>query len=125
MRYADAHSEVWRQRGSKRELYFGRRLDLKNANRPEGWAHLMDQERCVAAALADFASHAGESRIDVAASGRLSMSRSLPTSAPNRNHRITFWQHVVPMPMHVGAATSPQSMLAPLKVLQEPAGTDG
>ena len=112
-------SEVWRQHGSKRELYFGGRIEPQRAQGPEGWVHLMDQEMCIAAALADFADRRGESRIDVSATGRLTMSRRLSTSVADKNHRITFWQHLVPMPMHIGAATSPQSMLALLKVMQQ------
>jgi hypothetical protein len=114
-------SEVWRERNAKRELYFGGRLEPHQAQRPEGWAHLMDQERCVAAALANFAEGPGESLIETTASGRLKLIRRTLIAAPDKNHRVTFWQHLVPMPMHLGAATSPQSMLAPLMVMQRPA----
>jgi hypothetical protein len=85
----------------------------------EGWAHVMDRERCTAVAVADFAASKDGADITVEADGRLRLWRhfgkegSGSTKGPKQ---LTFWLHFVGMPVHVGAATSPQAMLAPLKV---------
>jgi hypothetical protein len=85
----------------------------------EGWAHVMDRQRCTAAALADFGL-GGVDRITVSDEGRLRITRSLAELrsvgyAPPRS-ACTFWLHFVSMPVQIGAATSPQAMLAPLRV---------
>ncbi len=77
----------------------------------EGWAHLMDRERCTAVAVEDFGRR--EDRIEVAADGRLRLWKQF---AGGGSKNLTFWLHFVSMPVQVGAATSPQAMLAPLKV---------
>src|SRR5262249_49784896 len=77
------------------------------AGRAEAWAHVMDTQRCTAVALADFAKSDGEIAID--ADGRLRLHRQ-------GTKQLRFWLHFVSMPVHVGAATSPQAMLAPLRV---------
>jgi hypothetical protein len=76
------------------------------ANRAEGWAHVMDRKRCTAVAMEHFI---GGSEIRVDSDGRLRLSGGT-------GERLSFWLHFVPMPVHVGAATSPQAMLAPLRV---------
>ncbi|WZO99506.1 hypothetical protein EP7_001113 [Isosphaeraceae bacterium EP7] len=87
------------------------------AGKAEGWAHVMDDARCTAAALADFGLTARD-RIEVDASGRLSLWRDFagngenPPPGPKALHA---YYHFVPMPVQIGAATSPQAMLAPLK----------
>jgi hypothetical protein len=87
------------------------------AGKAEGWAHIMDESRCTAAAIADFGLVARD-RIEVDASGRLSLWRDFagngenPAPGPKTMHA---YYHFVPMPVQVGAATSPQAMLAPLK----------
>jgi hypothetical protein len=79
----------------------------------EGWAHVMDRERCTAVAVADFAAGPG-AEIAADADGRLRLWRSFaPGAGPKR---LAFWLHFVGMPVQVGAATSPQAMLAPLRV---------
>jgi hypothetical protein len=75
-------------------------------NRAEGWAHLMDRKRCTAVAMEHFF---GGSEIRVDSDGRVRLSGGT-------GERLSFWLHFVPMPVHVGAATSPQAMLAPLQV---------
>jgi hypothetical protein len=83
----------------------------------EGWAHAMDRERATAVAVADFAAGSRDA-IEVAASGRLAISRDFaaPGAAPGPGSKtLTWWLHFVDMPPHVGAVTSPQSMLAPLE----------
>jgi hypothetical protein len=84
----------------------------------EGWAHVMDRERCAAVAVKGFADPGQEAEIAADASGRLQIWRRFGRggSAPPGPKRLTFWLHFVPMPVHVGAATSPQAMLAPLHV---------
>jgi hypothetical protein len=78
----------------------------------EGWAHVMDRQRCTAVAVDGFAAGPG-AEIVVDADGRLRLWRSFARPGPKR---LTFWLHFVGMPVQVGAATSPQAMLAPLRV---------
>ena len=83
-----------------------------------GWAHVMDARRCTAVAVAGFGRRTAD-RIEVQASGRLVISRGFQPperGPPPTEKRLTFWLHFVDMPPHVGAVTSPQSMLAPLEV---------
>jgi hypothetical protein len=78
----------------------------------EGWAHIMDRKRCTAVAVEGFAEAGGEKRaaeIAVTADGRLQLWKL-------GGKRLRFLLHFVGMPMHVGAATSPQAMLTPLHV---------
>lgn len=85
---------------------------------PEGWAHVMDDKRCTAVAIADFAKSSGD-RMEVDAKGRLLVARTFDSgqsSTRNPRKAFTCWFHFVPMPVHVGAATSPQSMQQPLEV---------
>jgi hypothetical protein len=85
----------------------------------EGWAHVMDRERCTAIAVAGFADVGQESEIRIDADGRLRLGRTFARdglAVPRGPKRLTFWLHFVPMPVHVGAATNPQAMLAPLRV---------
>jgi hypothetical protein len=85
----------------------------------EGWAHIMDRERCTAVAVANFAAGREGAEITVEADGRLRIWRHFgKTGAASKpgDKRLTFWLHFVGMPVHVGAATSPQAMLAPLQV---------
>jgi hypothetical protein len=92
------------------------------APKAEGWAHVMDQQRCTALALADFADADQESEITVDANGRLQLWKQFAKSGavPPGTKKITFWLHFVTMPVQVGAATSPQAMLAPLAVRVRP-----
>jgi hypothetical protein len=85
----------------------------------EGWAHVMDRDRATAVALADFADPGQEAEVAVDAGGRLRLWRHFArggTAPPPGPKKITFWLHFVGMPVQVGAATSPQAMLAPLRV---------
>jgi hypothetical protein len=89
----------------------------------EGWAHVMDQKRCTAVAVQDFAVAGQESELSVDADGRLRLGRTFARAAapvPRGPKRLAFWLHFVPMPVQVGAATSPQAMLAPLRVEVRP-----
>lgn len=84
---------------------------------PEGWIHLMDQARCSALAVADFAVVATD-RFLVEPTGRIEFERRFSNTVPptrlSPEKSMRFWLHVVPMPVQVGAVTSPQAMLAPL-----------
>jgi len=90
-----------------------------NSHYAEGWAHVMDRERCTAVALAEFARHSYD-QFEVAADGRFQLWRDFvvkdkkPRAGPKS---LTFWIHFVPFPPHVGAVTSPQSMQSPLQVM--------
>ncbi len=90
-----------------------------NAPPPEGWIHLMDHARCSALAVADFA-NAWVDRFRVESSGRMEFERryeTAPASPKSTRHKtLKFWLHVVPMPVQIGAVTSPQAMLSPLIV---------
>ena len=58
-------------------------------------------------------------RIIVDADGRTQLWRDFAGdggSPPKGPKSLTFWLHFVTMPVQVGAVTSPQAMLAPLKV---------
>ena len=87
----------------------------------EGWAHVMDRTRCTALAVADFGRSARD-KIEVDATGRVKIWREFGPSGEGLSKgtkSLTFWFHFVGMPVQVGAATSPQAMLAPLKVIWE------
>jgi hypothetical protein len=78
----------------------------------------MDATRCSAVAIDGFG-RASHDRILIDAEGRVQFWRDFAArgaTPPKGPKTLTFWFHFVPMPVHVGAATSPQSMLAPLKV---------
>jgi hypothetical protein len=95
----------------------------RDAVKAEGWAHVMDRQRCTAVAVADFAVAGQEAEIAVDADGRLQLGKNFTSAGANPPpgpKKITFWLHFVGMPVHVGAATSPQAMLAPLRVSVRP-----
>ena len=77
----------------------------------EGWAHLMDRDRATAVSVEDFGRR--QDRIEASADGRLQIWREFRGSGAKT---LAFWLHFVTMPVQIGAATSPQAMLAPLKV---------
>ncbi|HEV3167862.1 MAG TPA: hypothetical protein VGZ22_27925 [Isosphaeraceae bacterium] len=87
----------------------------KQGGRPaEGWAHVMDRSRCTAVAVADFGGSTRD-KVTVDGNGRVILWRE-NFEAGRGPKQLRFWLHFVPMPVQVGAATSPQAMLAPLKV---------
>ena len=89
----------------------------------EGWAHVMDRQRCTAIAVEGFAEAGQEAELTVDADGRLRIWRTFAVRerpAPRGTKRLSFWLHFVSMPVQVGAATSPQAMLAPLRVEVRP-----
>ncbi len=78
----------------------------------EGWAHVMDRRRATAVAVKDFAADSAIQRDSIAVSpeGRLTIRREFGVGG---TRTLTFWLHFVDMPVQVGAATSPQSMMGP------------
>jgi hypothetical protein len=80
-----------------------------------GWAHVMDDKRCTALAVADFGDATADS-ITVHGDGRLNWQRDFPTDSPEKVRKLEFWLHFVTMPVHIGARTSPRSMQEPLEV---------
>ena len=80
----------------------------------EGWAHLMDRQRCTAVAVAGFGRYSrDEIRLD---GGRVRLGWDRVPGADRREEPHRFWLHFVDAPVQVGALTSPQAMLAPLAV---------
>jgi hypothetical protein len=79
--------------------------------RAEGWAHVMDRRRATAVAIGDFADPEGS--IETWADGRLRIRRD---HLDGIRKSLTFWLHFVDMPVQIGAATSPQSMMRPPSV---------
>jgi hypothetical protein len=83
-------------------------------NHAAGWAHVMDRKRCTAAAFDQFGQHHNDA-IVTKANGNLSLKREF--SDLNETRRtFHFWLHFVPMPVQIGALTSPQAMQNPLVV---------
>jgi hypothetical protein len=78
---------------------------------PEGWAHVMDRSRATAIAVEGFAVMG--SSIEISSEGRVRIERDRQPGGPKT---LSFWLHFVPMPVQIGAATSPQSMMRPLSV---------
>jgi hypothetical protein len=78
----------------------------------------MDESRCTALAVARFGRESRD-RIEIEADGRVRICREFagavaaPTAGPKA---LTCWFHFVQTPVQVGAATSPQAILAPLEV---------
>ncbi len=90
----------------------------------EGWAHVMDVSRCTALAVAGFG-RGSRDRIEIASDGLVRIAREFaggPSAPPRGPKTLTFWLHFVPMPVHVGVATSPQAMLAPLAIAWDKPG---
>jgi hypothetical protein len=82
---------------------------------PEGWAHLMDRQKCLAVAVADFARSSSD-QIGISADGTLSLKRRYSGGSSQGKKHFRFWLHFVSNPPHISAATSPQSMQLPLEV---------
>jgi hypothetical protein len=85
-------------------------------DRAEGWAHVMDKQRATAIAVADF-DGLSRDRIEISADGHTRIRRDFTGAGQRSRH---FWIHFVPMPVQLGAATSPQAMQSPLAVQLQP-----
>lgn len=81
----------------------------------EGWMHLMDEKRCTAIAVAGFGTQGDANGLTATAWGSCVIKRTF-SERDAGERRLRFWMHFVPMPVQVGALTSPQSMMAPLAV---------
>jgi hypothetical protein len=79
-----------------------------------GSGHLLDARGAVAFGVADFARQQGVYRIALAGNGQTTF--SFEPSRPATEHRLAVYQHFVSTPVPIGAATSPTSMLSPLRV---------
>jgi hypothetical protein len=89
--------------------------------RAEGWAHVMDRQRCTAVAVEGFAEAGQEAELTADTTGRLRVWRKFASEGRSAPKRLSLWLHFVGVPVQVGAATSPQAMLAPLRVEIQPA----
>jgi len=81
----------------------------------EGWAHVMDGKNATAIAVDKFGRHSGD-LLAAGADGAVKIRRTLAPKSPRILH---LWLHFVPMPVQLGAATSPQAILSPLTVERE------
>ncbi|MBI83335.1 MAG: hypothetical protein CMJ81_09080 [Planctomycetaceae bacterium] len=82
----------------------------------EGWAHVMDRERCLALAVDGFGKTADD-RITTTSAGQLQIVRSYAKgSTPPTGKQLRSWLHFVFYPPQVSAATCPQAMQNPLAV---------
>lgn len=79
----------------------------------EGWAHIMDRERCLAMAVTDFGKSSTDS-IEFTGAGRVTTSRIFTGETKTKVFRT--WYHFVFYPPQISAATGPQAMQQPLRV---------
>jgi hypothetical protein len=109
--------EVLRGARGKPEPFVGGSTAREQRLPAEGWAHVMDRTRCLAVAFDEFG-HAADDSIEVTAEGKVILTRRFGTgaAAPGADRSLRYWLHFVGFPPHQTAATSPQSMLAPLVV---------
>ena len=80
-----------------------------------GSGHLVDARGAVAFGFDNFGDEQGVYRIALTGSGQTSY--SFAPARPTKELRLTVYQHFVPTPVAIGAATSPASMLNPLTVV--------
>ena len=104
-----SHWQVATVRDGREQLY--ETADPTGAT-VEGWGHLQGGQEAVAFAVEGFSRSAGAHRISIDGSGQTSY-RFAPLT-PIRQHSLTVYEHFVPTPVQIGAATSPASMLNPL-----------
>lgn len=104
-------------RGDKNRLEpFVAQAAGRGRDEAEGWAHIMDRQRCLALAVDEFGDIDADS-IEIAAEGDVTLARKFDDDGqPRPAKRFRFWLHFVGFPPHLTAATSPQSMLSPLAV---------
>lgn len=81
---------------------------------PVRWGHIQDSKEVVAFALAARPEQTGSWRMKLGGSGQLSFAYA--AAGPADEHRISVIEHFVTPPVQIGAATSPASLLNPLKV---------
>ena len=84
--------------------------------RAEGWAHVMDRERCLALAVNGFAETTRD-RITTSSAGQLQIVHSYVKGAtPPTGKQLRSWLRFVFYPPQVSAATCPRAMQNPLTV---------
>lgn len=76
-----------------------------------GWGHIQDARSVVAFGVDSFGRNPGTYTVALNGQGQASF-RYAP-AAPPLVHQLTVYQHFVPTPVAVGAATNPTSMLNP------------
>jgi hypothetical protein len=79
-----------------------------------GWGHLVDARGAVAFAIDRFGRQAGVYSLAVNGQGHASF--TFEPASPAAEHHLVVYQHFVSVPVPIGAATSPASMLTPLRV---------
>jgi hypothetical protein len=79
-----------------------------------GWGHLLDGRNAIAFAIDGFASMPGSYVISLDGQGQAAFEIAL--ASPANAARLTVFQHFVSTPVPIGAATSPFSMIKPLRV---------
>ena len=110
--------QVYRGRPDKLEPFVLGQQHGDSSSSMEGWAHVMDRQRCLALAVDRFG-QVGADLIDVTALGTVGIDHTFgPAAQPHTppGKRLHFWLHFVPFPPQQTAATSPQSMQAPVLV---------
>ena len=80
-----------------------------------GWGHLQGAGEVVAFGVEGFGSSPGTFRVALDGSGQTTF--SVAPSTPTRMHQLTVYNHYVSTPVQIGAATSPSSMLNPLRAV--------
>jgi hypothetical protein len=69
----------------------------------------------VAFAVEGFGTQPGTYRVALGGAGQTTFGFS--PARPTREHRLTVYNHYVSTPVQIGAATSPSSMLNPLRAV--------
>ena len=77
-----------------------------------GWGHLQAGQDAVAFGLDAFGRRAGTYRFAIEGNGQTSF--RFTADSPVTQHQLTVYEHFVSIPVQIGAATSPTSMLNPL-----------
>lgn len=86
--------------------------DTATQSRPISWLHLQDAKDAVAFAIEDAMGSPGAYRVAIDGKGQTSF-RFTPAQASAQLH-LTVYEHFVPTPVQIGAATSPVSILNPV-----------
>lgn len=107
-----ARWEVWRGTPSRLSRFAVARPGDSSA---EGWAHLMDRQRCLALAIARFG-RTDRDTIRAGAAGQIMATRDFRPGTPHKNWRS--WLHFVHFPPQQSAQTDPQMMQNPLRARQ-------
>lgn len=81
------------------------------------WAHLVGPEEAVALAVEEGTSQPGTLTMWLTGTGQTTV--TFGSADPTTEHSLTLWQHYVSTPVPIGAATSPASILSPLRVTVE------